>query len=144
MLPFIVLAAKAISSSELMKTPGAVEIMRTAASVLNESVATKEKEIQAAEARAQLEKERTQKFVQASETIGKRIEQVRKLKNLTQEQFADACGISRTALRNIEQGQDSKLSSIFAVSEALEIPLIAIFQEIQGSLEKTFAESTAD
>ena len=143
MHPFLVLAAKAIASSEAMKQPGAVAAMRKAVDVLNDATAQQEKAIQEAEAKAQKEQERQQRFDEASITIGKRIEQVRKLKNLTQEEFADSCGISRTAVSNIEQGQDSKLSSLYAISEALEIPLTAILQETQLDLEKKFGESTS-
>lgn len=142
MLPFLAQAAQVIASSEVMKSPKAIAAMRKAVDVLNEATSIQEKSLQEAEAKAQQEKLRTQRFEEASVTIGKRIEQVRKLKNMTQEEFAEACGISRTAVRNIELGQDSKLSSLYAISEALEIPLFAILRDTQVDLEKKFAEAT--
>lgn len=51
MHPFLVLAAKAIASSEAMKQPGAVAAMRKAVDVLNDATAQQEKAIQEAEAK---------------------------------------------------------------------------------------------
>lgn len=143
MIPFLVLAAQAIASSEVMKKPSTVEAMRKAVDVLNEVTTQREKDLEEAAAKAKREEEQQERFMEASSIIGKRIEQVRKLKSMTQEEFATACGISRTAVRNIEQGQDSKISSLYAISEALEIPLSVILKDTQTELEKKFAEATS-
>ncbi len=76
--------------------------------------------------------------------LGRRIETARVLQRMTQEKCAAEAKISRTALRNLEDGKDTKLSTIFAVSNALSLPMTAIFKGMQPELEKALAETLGE
>lgn len=67
--------------------------------------------------------------------LGQRIETARVLQRMTQEKCANMAKISRTALRNLEDGKDAKLSTLLAVSNALSIPVATIFESLQKELE---------
>jgi len=73
--------------------------------------------------------------------LGKRIETSRVLQRMTQEKCAAAANISRTALRNLEDGKDTKLSTIFAVSNALSLPMTAVFKGMQPDLEEALSKT---
>ena len=68
--------------------------------------------------------------------LGRRIETARVLQRMTQDKCARAANISRTALRNLEDGKDTKLSTLWAVSNTLSVPIAALFQGLQPELEK--------
>lgn len=56
--------------------------------------------------------------------IGKKIKQVRLRQKKTQQQIADACGISKSLLSKIENGQTSSaVATLSKISEVLGIPL---------------------
>lgn len=76
--------------------------------------------------------------------LGRRIETARVLQRMTQEKCAAEAKISRTALRNLEDGKDTKLSTLFAVSNALSLPMTAIFKGMQQELEKALAETLGE
>lgn len=76
--------------------------------------------------------------------LGRRVEMARVLQRMTQDGCASAANISRTALRNLEDGKDARLSTLLAVSNALSVPIAALFEGIQPELERNlanFAES---
>lgn len=68
--------------------------------------------------------------------LGRRVETARVLQRMTQDKCASAANISRTALRNLEDGKDAKLSTLWAVSNALSVPVTALFQGLQPEFEK--------
>ena len=53
--------------------------------------------------------------------LGERIRQQRILRNYTQSQFAQKCGLSISTITRIENGEDSKLSNLFRVLSALDM-----------------------
>ena len=56
--------------------------------------------------------------------IGKKIKQVRLRQQKTQQQIADECGISKSLLSKIENGQTSSaVATLSRISDALGIPL---------------------
>lgn len=63
--------------------------------------------------------------------IGLNILHYRKIKHLTQEQLADACGekgISRNYMQQIESGTSScSLNTLMDIADALDIPLYKLF-----------------
>ena len=85
---------------------------------------------------SQIPKPKIKKSSDALQQIGGRIKSARELRKLTQERCADLSGVSRTALRNLEEGGDTRLSTVFAVSKELSIPLIHLFQGTQPELEE--------
>ena len=84
----------------------------------------------------EITKIKTRKSSDALQQLGGRIKSARELRNLTQERCAELAGVSRTALRNLEEGGDTRLSTVFAVSKELSIPLIHLFQGTQPELEE--------
>lgn len=72
--------------------------------------------------------------------LGQRVATTRKLLGLNQDACAKAANVSRTALRNLESGKDTKLSTLFAVSGAINVPVVALIQEMQPMLEERFWE----
>lgn len=73
--------------------------------------------------------------------LGRRIETIRILKRMTQEKCAAEAKISRTALRNLEDGKDTKLSTLWAISNVLQVPIRALFQELQPEIEANLEEA---
>lgn len=56
--------------------------------------------------------------------IGKKIKQARLANKKTQQQIADACGLSKSMLSKIENGQTSSaVATLSKISEILEVPL---------------------
>ena len=143
MIPFLVVAAQAIAS-EAAKTTKSPELRRTLGNVqsaLSAHMEAQEAERKASEVLEKAEFLRKDNFEKFSKSIGSRLEQVRKLKGWNQEECASAAGISRTALRNIESGQDTKLSTLVSLSDAFSIPLIGLIEGLQPDLEKKFREN---
>lgn len=70
--------------------------------------------------------------------LGRRIEIARNLRKMNQKNCAAKAKISRTALRNLEEGNDTRLSTLLAVSDVLQIPIRALFEELQPDLEANF------
>lgn len=62
--------------------------------------------------------------------IGKRVKQARLRSKKTQQQIADQCGISKSLLSKIENGQTaSAVATLSKVSEALDVPLSWVLDE---------------
>lgn len=61
-------------------------------------------------------------------TLGKRVQKIRKLRGLTQEQLAEKVGISRAYMGYIEQGRYSaSLEVIEKVAKALKVKISDLF-----------------
>ncbi|GGA81079.1 helix-turn-helix domain-containing protein [Ornithinibacillus halotolerans] len=64
------------------------------------------------------------------ETIGKKIKELRLRKKLTQQQVADASGISKSMLSKIENGQTaSAIATLSKISETLDVSLSWLLDE---------------
>ncbi|AXI11129.1 hypothetical protein CUC15_07875 [Oceanobacillus zhaokaii] len=62
--------------------------------------------------------------------IGSKIKEIRLRKKKTQQQIADQCGISKSMLSKIENGQTaSAVATLSKISEALEVPLAWILDD---------------
>lgn len=60
--------------------------------------------------------------------LGTKIKQIRKQKKLTQEAFAQACGITQTYLSQIENNiKEPNLATLKKISEVLTVPLPILF-----------------
>jgi transcriptional regulator with XRE-family HTH domain len=67
-----------------------------------------------------------QKFI---DNFGKRLSEVRKKKNITQEKLADAVELHRTYIGFIEQGKrNPSIGNIYKISKALKISLKELFE----------------
>lgn len=60
--------------------------------------------------------------------IGKRIEELRKQKGLTQEQLAEKAGFHRAYFWDIEQGRNVSIKTIYKISKALSVSLPDFFK----------------
>ncbi|MEN2767402.1 helix-turn-helix domain-containing protein [Ornithinibacillus xuwenensis] len=64
------------------------------------------------------------------ENIGKKVKEMRLRKKLTQQQVADASGVSKSMLSKIENGQTaSAIATLSKISETLEVPLSWLLDE---------------
>ena len=55
-------------------------------------------------------------------TFGEKLRQLRREKGLTQEAFADLCGLDRTYISGLERGKrNPSLNAIHCMAEALEV-----------------------
>lgn len=59
--------------------------------------------------------------------VGERIRAVREGRGVTQQQLADAAGLTRTSITNVEAGrQRTPLHVLLAISQALDVPLTGL------------------
>lgn len=64
--------------------------------------------------------------------VGSKLQQTREEKKLTQQQFADQVGVTRTSISNIETGkQRSPLSLLYLICKNLQIELKNILPSIE-------------
>lgn len=74
--------------------------------------------------------------------IGKRIQKYRTQKNLTQEQVAEAVGISQKHLSRIEKGyHNPRFDMIIRIAEALNIPTDALSKDLSDNDVDVFLEN---
>ena len=67
------------------------------------------------------------------QNFGLRVQKLRKSKNLSQEQFADICGLHRTYIGMIERGEKNiTLKNIHKLATALNINISDFFKGING------------
>lgn len=60
--------------------------------------------------------------------FGKRVAELRRAKGLSQEVFADKCGIHRTYIGAVERGEKSPtLNTVAKIADALEITIKELF-----------------
>ena len=61
--------------------------------------------------------------------FGERLSKLRRLKGVSQEEFADRCGIHRTYIGALERGEKSPtLNTIEKIANALEITMKELFE----------------
>ena len=61
--------------------------------------------------------------------LGNRIQEVRKSKNVTQEELAFRCGFELSQIGRIERGTiNTSVSHVFAISKALDVPVKYLFE----------------
>ena len=66
--------------------------------------------------------------------IGSRVKQARLAKHMTQQQLAEAAGISISFLSNIENGRQSmNLRALIAISDALDVSADRLIRELPPS-----------
>lgn len=60
--------------------------------------------------------------------FGKRVSELRRLHNISQEDFAELCGVHRTYIGALERGEKSPtLNTIEKVSKGLQISIVELF-----------------
>lgn len=60
--------------------------------------------------------------------LGKRIEQLRKQKDLTQEELAEKAGFHRSYFWDIEQGKNISVKTLYKIAKALGVSLSEFFR----------------
>ena len=66
-------------------------------------------------------------------SFGRRVRELRKAKEMSQEDFASLCGLDRTYISGIERGKRNvSLQNIHVIARALEVRLVDIFDGIEG------------
>ncbi|GAB3049637.1 helix-turn-helix domain-containing protein [Spirosoma pulveris] len=65
---------------------------------------------------------------EALKVFGKRLQQIRRQKGLTQTELAFRCGFGQNQITNIERGEtNTSLSIVFLLARKLDIPLMDLF-----------------
>jgi transcriptional regulator with XRE-family HTH domain len=62
------------------------------------------------------------------EKFAQRIEQLRKSKDLTQEELAEKAGLHRAYFWDIENGRNISIKTAYKISKALGVPLSELFK----------------
>lgn len=75
---------------------------------------------------------------EALKTLGRRIAELRREKGLTQEALAEAMGVSRNHVADIELGvRNTGVWSVLLICKALSLPPAALFEDFTpGALRK--------
>ncbi|MDM8521151.1 helix-turn-helix transcriptional regulator [Anaerolineales bacterium HSG6] len=69
--------------------------------------------------------------ISVTHRFGQRVRELRKARQLSQEEFGDLCGLDRTYISGIERGlRNVALRNIEAISKALDVSLAELFEEI--------------
>lgn len=79
--------------------------------------------------------------------VGERILQLRKAKNMGQEEFAEFCGLSRPSIARYESGKDISRSSAQKIAAACGISISSLlekYSEENGKLAHYVCELSAD
>lgn len=64
--------------------------------------------------------------------VGKNMRLLREARGLSQEAFADLCGLHRTYLSGVERGtRNPTLAVIERIARALQVPAIDLFMEVR-------------
>lgn len=77
--------------------------------------------------------------MQETELLGKRIRELRRASELTQEQLAERVGMSPKYLSNVERGRENVgLDKLFRIARALEVDTFELFNfQQRGELDLT-------
>ena len=68
--------------------------------------------------------------------LGLRIRELRRAQNLSQEGFADKCGVHRTFMGTVERGESNlSFSNILKIASTLGVSLAALFEEVDRTAE---------
>jgi transcriptional regulator with XRE-family HTH domain len=72
-----------------------------------------------------------QPFPEKIKMLGKKIKESREARDLTQEEFARRCGISRQAIAKIEQGKTKNMlvSTLWKIAACLKVPARELLEE---------------
>jgi len=70
------------------------------------------------------------KYKKQMKRIGLNIKYYRSLRNLNQSTLAERIGVSEQHLSRIENGSATKLSTLFALAEELDITIVQLFENI--------------
>jgi transcriptional regulator with XRE-family HTH domain len=74
---------------------------------------------------------------EALQTLGRRIAELRREKGLTQEALAEAMGVSRNHVADIELGaRNTGVWSFLLICKALALPPAALFQDFSANVLK--------
>jgi transcriptional regulator with XRE-family HTH domain len=66
------------------------------------------------------------------EALGHRMRKLREKKGISQEDFADACGLHRTAVGLLERGKSvPKLDTLIIVSQGLDVTVSKLLQGVE-------------
>ncbi|MBI5025599.1 MAG: helix-turn-helix transcriptional regulator [Nitrospirae bacterium] len=69
--------------------------------------------------------------------FGKRIRTYREMRNLSQEQLAELCGMHRTYISHVERGKKNiSLGNIQKISDALQIKIADLFKGLDAKKNK--------
>ena len=72
---------------------------------------------------------------EALKTLGRRIAELRREKGLTQEALAEAMGVSRNHIADIELGvRNTGVWSLLLICKALGLPPAALFEDFTGGV----------
>ena len=64
--------------------------------------------------------------------LGSRVRRLRRERHLSQERFAEVCGLHRTAMGLIERGKsNSRLDTLLIISRALSVPVARLLTGIE-------------
>ena len=78
---------------------------------------------------------------EALKTLGRRIAELRREKGLTQEELAEAMGVSRNHVADIELGvRNTGVWSLLLICRALAVPPAALFGDFTASLLRRLAK----
>lgn len=67
--------------------------------------------------------------------FGRTVRALREKAGYSQESFADAAGVHRTAMGNLERGEvDPRLSTMVKVAKGLELSLSELFQAVEKDI----------
>ena len=80
-------------------------------------------------------------MAQVIEGIGSRIAKYRKEERISAQELAEAAGMSRSVIANIENGRrvDISVSELLAISEALRVPPVALIYDVTQPMAPTSA-----
>ena len=71
-----------------------------------------------------------------AEDVGTLVRQLRIAAGMSQEEFADRCGVHRTYIGSIERGEKAiTVETAKKIVEALNIPLSKFFQKLEGNAD---------
>ncbi|WP_335755860.1 helix-turn-helix domain-containing protein [Streptomyces malaysiensis] len=72
-----------------------------------------------------------------SANVGKRLQEVRKRRGMTQRQLASASGVSLSLIRKLEQGEraDTRLETARQLAQALRIPTTTLIADHEAEPE---------
>ena len=77
-----------------------------------------------------------------NKSVGKRIQHVRKSKNMSQEELAGAVQLSTVSISNIENGSSGVGSyDLFQIAEALNISILYLLYGVPTEMEKGLYET---
>ena len=68
--------------------------------------------------------------------IGENIRNIRKSKNISQEDLAERASINAPNYGQIERGQNASIETLIKISDALEVPITDFFSDVPASIRE--------